>query len=232
MRYVLFDIDGTLTVGGSGGGAGAGALNKAFFDMFGIADGFDNVSKAGKTDAIILVDGFRQHGVEPTPENSAEFMRRYLENLEEGLKVPELQSHILPGAREILDELTGMDGIHLGVLTGNWQQGAKLKLGSVGLNGYFDGLGAFGDDAGTRPELVPVAWKRFQEKLGKPVSAAETVIIGDTPRDIEAAHANGVRAIAVTTGPFSEDELAAAGADVVLPGLADTKAAIAAILAG
>ena len=224
MRYVLFDIDGTLTVGGSGGGAGARALNIAFEAMFGIQNAFDNISKAGKTDPIILADGFAANGVEKTADNTEEFMNRYLENLEELLKVEELRSKVLPGAREILEDLTSEEDVHIGILTGNWSAGARLKLASVGLDGYINGLGAFGEDAPTRPGLVPVAWKRFEEKKQMPVSPEETLIIGDTPRDIQAAHENGIRALAVTTGPFSEEELTEADADLILPGLEDADA--------
>jgi len=220
MRYILFDIDGTLTAGGSGGGAGAKALNSAFHEMHAIEHGFDNVQKAGKTDPIILNEGFAQHGVPVTAQGGMAFMKRYLDYLEEFLTQDELRSTPIDGAQELLEELAGREDTFLGLLTGNWKSGARLKLESVDLHKYFDGLGAFGEDAATRPELVPVAWKRFYARTRSQARPDDTIIIGDTPRDVECAHANNVRAIAVLTGPFSREELEAAGAELIVPSLA------------
>ena len=220
MRYILFDIDGTLTAGGSGGGAGANALNSAFLELHGIDKAFDEIRKAGKTDPIILNEGFRRAGVTVTAENGMAFMRRYLHYLEENLKIDEMRSTAIDGAEDLLQDLRGREDTWVGLLTGNWKAGAKLKLGSVGLNDYFDGLGAFGEDAATRPELVPVAWKRFFARTGSQAAPEDTIIIGDTPRDVECAHANGVRAIAVETGPFSRNELQAARPELIVPSVA------------
>jgi phosphoglycolate phosphatase-like HAD superfamily hydrolase len=233
MRYILFDIDGTLTAGGDGGGAGSSAMNQAFKDLFATDNGFDNIQKAGKTDYIILKEGFKQHGIAYTPETEKTFRERYVYHLDRFVREDGKQSHRLPGAAEILDALRLIpEKAVFGLLTGNWSQGARIKLASVGLDHYFfpgngdTPLGAFGEDAPTRPELVPVALQRYRERFGHHISADDTVLIGDTPRDVEAAMVNGIMAIAVTTGPFSADELRAAGADVVLDGIADTQAVL------
>jgi phosphoglycolate phosphatase len=227
MRYLLFDIDGTMTVGGSGEGAGAKALNRAFAELFGIDKAFDGVQKAGKTDPIIMREGFELNGVPFIPDSAMKLMRLYLEYLETYLKDPALRSTILPGVEALLTVLADMPDMELGVLTGNWRRGASLKLGSVGLEKYFDGLGAYGEDAATRPELMTVAWKRYYARHREDISAADTIIIGDTPGDVECALSNSARVLAVTTGPFSEEELIAAKATRVMPGLTDIDAVVA-----
>jgi len=238
MRYILFDIDGTLTADGDGGGAGSAALNHACRDLFGKENGFDSIQKAGKTDLIILKEGFALHGVPYTPENAQAFRDRYLYYLARFVNEDGKRAHSLPGAAELLDALRERtDDVAFGLLTGNWSEGARVKLDSVGLAHYFFSngtrpLGAFGEDAPTRPDLVPVAWKRFRERYGRDAEPGDTAIVGDTPRDIEAAKANGAAAIGVTTGPYSRAQLEAAGADVVLDGIADTQAVLRVLLGG
>lgn len=242
MRYVLIDIDGTLTAGGEGGGAGSAALNLAFEELFAVSSAFDNVRKAGKTDPIIAREGFEHAGVPYTDEAGDRFRERYLLHLGELIRAPERRAHVLPGVVNLLDTLRRRDDTVLGLLTGNWMLGARIKLGSVALDGYFESVrrngngdgafrfGAFGEDAPTRPELVPVAWKRFREGTGVEATPADTVLIGDTPRDVECAHVNGVRALAVTTGPFDADALRAAKADLIMPNLSATDDVISFLL--
>jgi len=229
MRYVLIDIDGTMTAGGEGGGAGSAALNLAFQELFGIPNGFDTVKKAGKTDPVIVREAFDLHGIPLAPEVAERFKGRYLHHLGAQLQIPARRARVLPGVVNLLDALrTRPSEAVVGLLTGNWMGGARIKLSSVMLDVYFDGtgafdLGAFGEDAPTRPELVPVAWRRFREKMKREIAPEETVILGDTPFDVECARANRVRALAVATGPFGRDELVAAGAGLVLPDLSDTR---------
>ena len=236
MRYILFDIDGTLTADGDGGGAGSAALNFACKDLFGKDNGFDTIQKAGKTDLIILKEGFALHGVPYTPEDAKTFRDRYLHYLAQFVNQEGRRARRLPGAIEILEALKDRkDAAAFGLLTGNWSDGARIKLGSVGLADYFFStgsrpLGAFGEDAPTRPGLVPVAWQRFREARGTDIAPQDTVIVGDTPRDIEAAKANGAAAVGVTTGPYSRAQLEQAGADLVLDGIADTQAVLRVLL--
>jgi phosphoglycolate phosphatase len=227
MRYLLFDIDGTMTVGGSGEGAGSKALTRAFKELFSVENAFDDVRKAGKTDPIIMREGFDLHDIPFTPDSTMKLMRLYLEYLETYLKDPSLRSTILPGVEDLLTVLSDMPEMSLGLLTGNWRKGAFLKLGSVGLDKYFDGLGAYGEDAATRPELMTVAWKRYYARHRQEITAADTIIIGDTPGDVECALRNSAKVLAVTTGPFNEEELLAANATRVMPGLEDTDAVVA-----
>jgi phosphoglycolate phosphatase len=231
MTYILFDIDGTLTVGGEGGSAGSIALNRSFYDLFGVENAFDGIQKAGKTDPIITREGFEQHGVDFTPGHAERLREGYLHHLKELIEFPDRRPRVLAGAVEVLEALRPREDAVSGLLTGNWQAGAMLKLGSVGLDGYFDHvdgpdsdvLGAFGEDGATRPDLVPVALRRYRERTGNSIEASRTVILGDTPRDIECAQAHNVRSIGVATGPFSEEDLRAAEADVVLKDLIDVE---------
>ncbi len=238
MRYILFDIDGTLTADGDGGGAGSAALNFACKDLFGKENGFDGIQKAGKTDLIILKEGFALHRVPYTPENAQAFRDRYLHYLARFVNEDGRRAHSLPGATELLDALRERSGeAAFGLLTGNWSDGARIKLSSVGLAHYFFSngtrpLGAFGEDAPTRPELVPVAWKRFRERFGSNAEPENTAVVGDTPRDIEAAKVNGAMAIGVTTGPYSRAQLEEAGADAVLDGISDAQAVLKVLLDG
>lgn len=233
MRYILFDIDGTLTAGGEGGGAGSTALNLAFQDLFGVANAFDRIQKAGKTDPIITREGFALNRVEFSEGRAEEFKERYLHHLSVQVNLPKKRYQVLPGVINLLDALRREDvDVVLGLLTGNWMSGARIKLASVTLDWYFENgdggpsgefrLGAFGEDAPTRPELVPVAWRRFHERTGQAAGPERTYIIGDTPRDVECAHANGARAVAVGTGPFGVEELRAAGPDLLVRDLSRT----------
>jgi phosphoglycolate phosphatase-like HAD superfamily hydrolase len=123
---------------------------------------------------------------------------------------PDLSEYVAPGVPAVLDALVARDGVRLGLLTGNLEPVARLKLGRAGLGHYFEPwVGGFGSDHEDRTELPAIARKRAG---GYP--RADTVIIGDTPRDIACARADGLRCIAVATGPFAASELA--GADVVV----------------
>jgi phosphoglycolate phosphatase len=122
---------------------------------------------------------------------------------------------VLPGVRELLDALARVEGLALGLLTGNILEGARLKLGSAGLWGRFD-IGRYGSDREVREELPAVAIERARAHWGHPLKPADTVVIGDTPRDVGCGRAGGTRTLAVATGHFSAMDLEKAGADHVL----------------
>ena len=122
-------------------------------------------------------------------------------------------------------------GVVQSVLTGNLEPNALLKLASFELDGYLDfDVGGFGSDHHHRPSLVEVARTKAEGKYGTAFDGTATVLVGDTPLDVAAGRAGGARVVAVATGPYGADELAATGADVVLEDLRDTGAALAAIL--
>jgi phosphoglycolate phosphatase-like HAD superfamily hydrolase len=122
---------------------------------------------------------------------------------------PDLSSHVVPGMPAVLDWATGRDGTTLGLVTGNFEPVGRLKLTRAGLGKWFGSApGAFGSDSEDRAALPAIARRRAGH-----AARAETIVIGDTPRDIACAQADGVRCVAVTTGPFGPEDLV--GADAV-----------------
>ena len=224
---ILFDIDQTLLWSG---GAGSLAMRRAFHQLYCIDDGFRRVEFSGRTDWAILRQAMRQHEVAADGADFEREMSRFQEpyyRLLAGTLGEVEGGRVMPGVPELLDALSGRDGVRLGLATGNFRQSALMKLHHFGLGGYLS-EGGFGDDAENRGELVGIAIERVAGARGR-----EPVwVIGDTPLDIEAAHANGALALAVATGPCSVEELRAAGADLALQDLSDTQGALAALLAG
>lgn len=220
-KLVLFDIDGTLVLTGR---AGVRAMTAALRDVFGDSSGLDGIPVAGRTDWAILADAVMRHGYELDDRLLDDLRRRYVENLARQIEHRgEGPKGVMPGVREVLDALAVRDEVFLGLLTGNFLEGARIKLGHFDLWRYFR-CGAFGDDASDRNLLVPVACDRARA-LGYGSSEARDVyVIGDTPADVSCAQAAGAVAIGVATGPCSIEQLREAGADYVFEDLADTRA--------
>jgi phosphoglycolate phosphatase len=212
MRLILFDIDGTLI---DSGGAGTRSLNLAFKKVFSIEDAFSSISMAGKTDTQIIKEGLMKHGIS-TDGNLSKMVDSYLRNLKE--EINNDRKHVKPGVHEILEKLSFIKDAALGLLTGNLESGARIKLEPFKLNKYFPS-GAFGSDDEDRNNLLPLAIKRFEELVQDKIGIDECIIIGDTPRDVECAHIYGAICIGVATGPYALDELIEAGADYVLEDL-------------
>ena len=216
---ILFDIDGTLVLTG---GAGGRAMTLAFEQIFAIPNAFQGMNMAGRTDAWILNDAAAAHDIPQDSPDLARFREAYLRHLAIELEKPGVaRKGLMPGVRELLDALAPRDDVYLALLTGNYEAGARLKLEYFDLWRYFP-CGAFGDDAPHRNVLVPKALTRVEACGGLTFSAADAVVIGDTPLDVGCAACAGARSLAVATGSHSVDELRAAGADVVLQDLADT----------
>jgi phosphoglycolate phosphatase len=227
MRLVLFDVDGTLCLTG---GAGGRAMTIAFEEVFGVCDGFAGIPMPGRTDQNILMDAIKRLAHETDPALESRFRDRYLVYLREEVKESGRgRNGVMPGVRELLDALTARDDVVLGLLTGNYMGGARIKLEHFGLWHYFR-CGAFGDDAHERNELVPVAVGRARECGAGEFPPDRVVVIGDTPLDVACARAAGARAIAVATGSSSSDELRESSADVVFEDLSETGAVVRAIV--
>jgi len=214
---VLFDIDGTLALTLE---AGIRSMNLAFADLHGRGDALASVPIAGRPDLGIITDGFRAIGVEPTTERIEAVRDGYFAHLPEQLERTSGEKFgVLPGVMPMLDALESLPHVTVGLLTGNFEAGAAIKLGYFGLWHRFR-LGAFGDRHLFRRDLVPVATARARE-LGIDAETSRTVIIGDTPLDVDCAHAHGALALAVATGNYTRAELTAAGADAVVDTLED-----------
>ncbi len=220
MKLVLFDIDGTLM---DSGGAGTKSLNLAFEDLFSVRDAFKGIPMAGKTDIQIIREGLRKNGISSGNGNVGLFTDRYVEHLKREIENP--GKHLKPGIRKALEFMRGVGDVSLGLLTGNIERGARIKLGSFGLNSFFP-FGAFGDDHEDRNKLLPVAVERFRSLCRKDIDYRDCVVIGDTPRDVECAKIYGAYAVAVATGPYVYDSLVAAGADMVLRDISEMDSSI------
>ena len=197
-------------------------MTLAFEEVFAVANAFQGIPMAGRTDAWILNDAAAAHGIPQDSADLARFREAYLRHLAIELEKPGVaRKGLMPGVRELLDALAPRDDVYLALLTGNYEAGARLKLEYFDLWRYFP-CGAFGDEAPHRNVLVPKALTRVAICGGPSFAAADTVVIGDTPLDVGCAAFAGARSLAVATGSHSVDELHAAGADVVLKDLADT----------
>jgi phosphoglycolate phosphatase-like HAD superfamily hydrolase len=220
---VLFDIDGTLL---SSGGAGVRGMTRAFEEVHGVPAAFEGVPIAGRTDRAILADAFVRAGVPASDEHASRFRAAYFRHLADELAVAEVR--VMPGVDLVLDALDLDERFTLALLTGNYAEGAKLKLESAGVWSRF-AFGAYGDEFVNRRDLVPLALTRAAEAGLSPESV---IVIGDTPLDVDCALAHGALAVAVATGSYGVDALRASGADLVvetLEGLAPAAHTLAAL---
>lgn len=226
MRLVLFDVDGTLCLTG---GAGGRAMTIAFEEVFGVPDGFAGIPMPGRTDQIILADAIRRLARETDPALESRFRERYVFYLRQEIaKSGRGRNGVMPGIRELLEVLAARKDVTLGLVTGNYREGARIKLEHFGLWQYFR-CGSFGDDAAERNELVPIAVRRARECGVHDLPPDRVIVIGDTPLDVACARAAGARAIAVATGSSTVDELRHSGADVVFEDLSNAERVLRAI---
>ena len=137
----------------------------------------------------------------------------------------------MPGVSALLERLSHLDQIRCGLVTGNFAEPAQIKLRHFDLWHFFH-FGAYGDDAPVRDALVPIAVERAGRDGVRVHAAADVVVIGDTPLDVQCAAAAGARAIAVATGNYEEDALRQTDAHAVLPDFSDTDAVVALLLGG
>lgn len=210
---LLFDIDGTLV---DTGGKGMSALRKTAVEIFG--DEGPPLDLAGSTDLGILENLHAHFGAPPCAERAHRFFETYHINLEESLTSNPAEGRVLDGVVELLETVADMAHMQPALLTGNTMSGAWIKLRHYRLDHHFV-FGAFGSDRADRNLLGRIAWERALAHTGQLYGPEHTLVIGDTPKDIACAHAIGAKCIAVATGRFSADQLAAAEADWVIGGL-------------
>lgn len=221
VTLVLFDIDGTLVQTGR---AGVRGMNRAFADLFGAQDALTGVPVAGRTDRAIVSEVLTQIGQPVESDTITRVRDEYCRRLPEALADPASRPvGVLPGVLDLLSALESRSDVVTALLTGNFAAGAALKLGHFGLWDRFP-FGAFGDEHVERRALVPVAVAAAADRGHAAVQPDRIVVIGDTPLDVDCAHAYGARAIAVATGMYSEDELRATGADLTVPTLSEVPA--------
>ncbi|OLB67506.1 MAG: hypothetical protein DMD38_06775 [Gemmatimonadetes bacterium] len=233
MRLILFDIDGTLLWTD---GAGRRAIHRALLDETGTAGPIEGYRFDGKTDPQIVREllTLAGHPECDSEDRIAAVCRRYVELLTAELAKPTQATRLYPGITDLLAALEPYeaDGRALvGLLTGNVQHGAALKLRSAGLDPARFPIGAFGSDSHARADLPAVAAKRAAERTGRRFTGADLVIVGDTPDDVACARPMGARTVAVATGFFDTAALRAAEATHVFETLSDTRAVLEALFA-
>ena len=225
---LLFDIDGTLV---DTEGAGLISLREGFFESFPDRKGeeFPPLDLGGATDGSVVAFLFEHFRIEDHDHHRSQFFREYERVLERKLREfqAENKGRVLPGIPALLARLAERrEDFVLALLTGNTEEGARIKLRSFGLESYFR-LGAFGSDHHDRNELGPIALERAEKELGRAYAPHRAIVIGDTGKDIACARACGARVIAVATGAVSREELAEGRPDGLLSDLEDTESAIA-----
>jgi phosphoglycolate phosphatase-like HAD superfamily hydrolase len=207
-RAVLFDIDGTILVTG---GAGGVAWQRAFEELHGVEANVAEHTDAGMTDPEIAAIVFREViGREGSPEERARAIAGYLRHLPDA--VAESDGYrVMPGVEPLLDRLID-DGVLLGLVTGNIEAAAHVKLARAGLNRFFS-FGGYGSDSADRTEVTEAAVRRAELVSGGSLRDGSCFAVGDTPRDIEAGHGAGIKVVGVATGSYTVEELQEAGAD-------------------
>jgi phosphoglycolate phosphatase len=230
---VLWDVDYTLV---ATDGVGWHLYKVALSQLYGLDMPAQLGSMAGRTDTAIALEVLAAAGVPEPADQIGRFQQRLAE-LSPGLHgmVAE-RGRVLPGVAAALTAVAGQDSVDRlvvqSLLTGNIPEMARVKVSALGLVEHLDlSAGAYGDVSAFRADLVPVARKNASLRYGADFAGRATVLVGDTPSDIEAAAISGARSVGVATGRFTTDELVSAGADVVLPDLTDTEAVVAAVLA-
>ncbi|MFE9319218.1 HAD family hydrolase [Streptomyces albidoflavus] len=221
MTLVLWDIDHTLI---DTRGVGRELSARAFRETTGL-EMQDQAAIDGITEAVIFRETAQLHGLNPSRPDFERFATALEEqHIEHAAHLRE-RGHALPGAAALLDALADI-GVRQTAVTGNVRAVARIKLEVFGLDRHIEwDHGAYGEDADLRPDLVAMALRRAG------AAAHETVLIGDTPADVEGGLAHGVHVIAVATGRSTAAELRAVGAHVVFTDLTDTEAVRTAVQA-
>lgn len=212
----LFDVDGTLVMTE---GCGKRALQRAFAEVYGLADALAGVDLAGRTDPSIVREVCDRHGLQVWRADL--FWPAYFGHLaDECARAP---GQALPGVAGLLQACAARSDLCLALGTGNVERGARTKLAPFDLNRYFP-TGGFGDDGENRTELIAAGIRRAEEYYGQQFDAVW--VVGDTPRDVASGKANAASTLAVATGWHSTDQLAAAGADRVVADLTATESIV------
>jgi HAD superfamily hydrolase (TIGR01549 family) len=223
MKVLLFDIDGTLL---RAYGAGSAAMRRAAELVLGERCRGAEIDLGGALDPWILEQLAAHGGYAVDDDTHARFKPLYAQYLVEHLEQPTSRCLAMPGVHALLAHLREARCSTMGILSGNYRETGAIKLRKAGIDPEQFEISAWGDMAKTRPGLVPVALSQ----LGRKVAPRDVIVIGDTVRDVHAAHENGALCLAVTTGGSTRAQLEAANADVVLDNLEDLEAVLKHIL--
>ena len=225
MKLVLFDIDGTLL---ATEGAGKRAVTRALKEVFG-STGPEHYHFDGKTDPQIVRELMKLDGKDDKSIDNRmpAVLNLYVENLSYELRAPDkTPPRALDGVMELLDAIEARGDAVLGLLTGNIERGARMKLDAVGIDFTRFRVGAYGSDHERRPQLPAIARERCRRQTGAFLNGPDVVVIGDTPDDIQCGRSIGASAIGVATGRFSVTQLLEHRPAAALENLADTQAVL------
>ena len=229
QRLILFDVDQTLV---SLSGSSGRALDSAFQEVHGIPDASAGMIPPGTLDLPLLKEMYREWGLMPQESEEmpdlSDVKATYFDHLAKVLDSWP-SGHICPGVSTLIPSLASRPTVQLGLQTGNFRESAFIKLGKFGLDSYFEG-GGFGGEHIDRTAVVASAIAACQESSGRTYSKSQIFVVGDTPSDIQAGHANQVKTLAVATGHYSADELQEHRPDHLLQNLSDTAGVIGLLL--
>ena len=220
MRLVLFDIDGTLL---NSAGLGRESMRRALGMIFG-SPGNPSYRYDGKTDKQIVRDVMRLegHSDEHIDSRMETLLETYLDGLRTGAESGKFNVRPLDGVPEILDALEAREDVVLGLLTGNVEPGARIKLKLAGIDPDRFRVNAFGSDHEHRPALPAIAQRRAGEQLGLDLAGDRLVVIGDTPADIECGRSLGAKSIGVASGHYTVEQLQSHNPYAVFASLRET----------
>ncbi len=217
-KLLLWDIDGTLV---RTQGAGQRALSQALKIIFNIDSDLEFLDMAGRTDPYIFQEMFRALGITRTEQNFHDLLEAYFSCLP--VEMAKAGGYTPPGILQILEVVRQRTDLAQGLLTGNLERGAKIKLVHFDLWRFFE-FGAYGSDSSIRNELGPYALQRASKVHGVEFDRRNVFVIGDTPHDVACGKAIGARTIAVATGGATYEELLASEPTAALKDLGDTQA--------
>ncbi|HEY5193966.1 MAG TPA: HAD family hydrolase [Solirubrobacteraceae bacterium] len=214
LTAILFDIDGTLIITG---GAGAASWRLAFDELYGIPADIGEFTDTGMTDPDVGRKTFEAvlHRA-PERKEFTRLLERRLHYLHQTVEESE-GYRVLAGVEELLEKLV-TDGYLLGLVTGNLEAAAHIKLHRARLNRFFS-FGGYGSDSTDRGELTRIALQRATLVYGEPLMPEQAIVVGDTPHDVQGAHAAGMKCVGVASHHFTIEQLREAGADYAIVSL-------------
>jgi phosphoglycolate phosphatase len=217
-RLILFDLDGTLTRTQNG----YLPFNEAIHKTFGVVADIRSVIPDGNTDPQIVREIFAAANLETAIDNQWEHFAANLRwSYSHALRQGKAAIRALPGAKELLGALTAKEDFSQSVVTGNFEVTAQIKLAAAELDAYLL-RGAYASDSAHRPDLPRIAKQRWEQRTGKSLRAEQCVIVGDTPKDLDAARQNHMKCVLVGTGRYPWEELQYWNPDACLADLTDT----------
>lgn len=223
-KLVLFDIDETLI---HPCGVGGRALARAVQALYNVFPDLSKMNRSGRTDPdifaeLVTISGLNNRDIVDSSLSNQDYfeaiMPVYFDYLRQEIESAGQNYKLHVGVRELVDELRADHGICLGLLTGNVEQGARMKLAPFGMNEYFP-IGAFGCDSASRLELPAVAQLRGKSYYNVDFKPDDIVIIGDSIHDVRCAKHYGAVSVAVTTGRTTKEELMLEGPDYLVDNL-------------